>query len=359
MFKDIFPDKINRFVYKQGGGAQETFGGKGWERDEEGTPLGRWVTKKGKREWQMYTGGKKGYDALKKRFRAGLDAVKAVEKQREKPSSAEDLDKEADKLIASIDKFAKQIQANLDASGGEKKAKKIDLKDPSSYKHLKDDFTRTEVWYTLERLRDARNVCEKRKGSGDMERVGLEYARIILESAKEFYKDALMHEDVLRRPSEEAKLKKVSRARPEAEVKAEKAAALAASKEVKEASDWVTMAKLVKRYLFLGNTPTDRKVKDRLQIELKALAEATFKAQDGKRMKVVSPDKTLVITKAKGAGAPAFMFDIQLERELGHAKSAKKYTERMYAGGSAKDFPDRPPLVKGPEFTAQREKPKT
>ena len=52
----------------------------------------------------------------------------------------------------------------------------------------------------------------------------------------------------------------------------------------------------------------------------------------------------LTITKAAGAGTPAYMFDIDMTRGL-KGSAATKYRERMFAGGSAKDFPNAKPIV--------------
>jgi len=260
-------------------------------------------------------------------------AIKAIKAHEKVPATPESLRKEAKQLVKSIDDYVKEIQEDLNAIASKGRRIKINLKNPKSYAKLRDDKKRTEAWDALNKLADAKGALERTVGRrGETERTNIEFARIMMESAQAFYKEAQFLNDPLRAVMGrglDASLRTVARATPE-------------RKEVKEVVGMAKIVQLVDELIYLGSKTTgDTLRRAEIQAQLKDIAN---KVMVGKNRNTIRRGN-LTISRAKGPGTPAFEFAVASRRKLDQGGRTGfrtvRYTERVYAGGSAKDFPKK------------------
>lgn len=264
MFKNIFPDKLNRLVYK-----------------------------------------------------GGPERASAAEKAEKTKVSPEALKKEQAALGKAIDDYAASIEkdVNMDRSLQNKKAIKIDLNNPESFKEVP------------KALRDVlRSLAEAKQAlSEGYTRGNLDYVRVKVAAAQSFAKSLRSSGDPL---GHSAEMAYVPKAKPGAK-----------PKESVEASKYAQLASKAEELAMLDqSTPAGKRRAEKLQSELKDLADGVMVGKNKFKMQ----RGNMTIVRAKGPGTPAFKITMEYTHKLEQGgrpgSQTAKRSETVYVGGSKKDF---------------------
>jgi len=310
MFKNIFPNKLNRLVYM-------------------GAPKG--------------------------------EVAALMETEKRKPgASPEDLKKEQAELNRAIDKYVKDVEKDINSTRFEPENQllSIDLNNPNSYKDAPEFYR--ELLNAISRLKGDLNSFDVNERNLDYVHRQLRAYHAINASMRAVG-DPFMHT---------AELNRVAKARPkDANETKDAAKKRVATPEELENARWIQIAKLADEIANMRVEDSDKKpvpklVEQRaaLQNQLKDLLVTAMKGKGNKFLKTNPDGYVVAVTRAPGAGTPAFMVELGHSHEskinvaadqpvTGQGKAANRprgprasgswVTQVVYAGGSAKDFPKK------------------